>query len=339
MREEGFLIGSRESNGAGEKNEQGEIFRGPKGEEALFLFTGVFQTLSTQWLFYQGAADKLSFLTIGANYVGMTLVNYLIPRQEEARPVTNSRFPWLPVVTVALFDFGGNVFAAAGLFLVGSGIFQVIYSSVVVFTALLSRVILKRQLSLLQWLSLLVITLGLGLSALGTSRSGEDGDVLMGSLLVFSCTLMFASVYVTNEKVVSKPGAPTPEEICTWSLVRQPIETHGGNPVHISICYGLLVLASFGHSFTYFRLLGSVGAVSTGVLQALRAISVFLASSFAFCSRDTHQCFTREKAISTAIVVMGVTGFFWIGARAAPKIAKYDKVEIELESEADAIHP
>ncbi|KAK9763599.1 hypothetical protein K7432_009573 [Basidiobolus ranarum] len=317
--------------------------------QTIFLLTGVFQTLSTQWLFYQGAADKLSFLTIGANYIGMVLVNYIVPRQEKSRPVTNSPFPWLSVLWVAFFDFFANVFATAGLFLVGSGVFQVIYSSVVVFTALLSRVFLKRNLSPFQWLSLLVITLGLGLSALGSSNTGDSSEIITGSSLVFGCTLLFASVYVLNEKIVSKPGAPSPEEVCSWvgttagslcwvyiiaytvprwnTLVVGPIELHGGNNIQIVICYGLLILASFGHSFTYYRLLGSVGAVSTGVLQALRAISVFIASSFAFCSFDSHQCFTKEKGISTAVVVLGVTAFFWISSTSTSKITKYDKVE------------
>ena len=43
----------------------------------MFLATGVFQTLGAQWLYYQGAADKSSFLTIAANYLGMALVYFI----------------------------------------------------------------------------------------------------------------------------------------------------------------------------------------------------------------------------------------------------------------------
>jgi len=42
------------------------------------------------------------------------------------------------------------------MFLIGSGIYQVIHSAVVVFTALFSRFFLKKQFTPQQWLSLMV---------------------------------------------------------------------------------------------------------------------------------------------------------------------------------------
>jgi drug/metabolite transporter (DMT)-like permease len=52
--------------------------------------------------------------------------------------------------------------------------FQVIYSSVIVFTALLSRLFLRRYLNLRQWLSILLITIGLAYNAIGNKILAND---------------------------------------------------------------------------------------------------------------------------------------------------------------------
>ncbi len=45
--------------------------------------------------------------------------------------------------------------------------FQVIYSSIIVFTALLSRLFLRRYLNFCQWFSIILITIGLAYNAIG----------------------------------------------------------------------------------------------------------------------------------------------------------------------------
>lgn len=77
----------------------------------------------------------------------------------------------------------------------------------------------------------------------------------------------------------------------------------------VIIGYAVLVASSFAHNATYFELLGSTGAVATGVIQALRAVGVFLLSHFLFCERDEAQCFTMGKGVSTAVVGLGVIWF------------------------------
>jgi hypothetical protein len=87
--------------------------------QANFLLTGIFQTLGAQWLYYQGAAHKTTFLTVAALYLGMSFVYILIPRG------VNQQEPEVPhrwIMLVGLLDFLGNVCVTAGLFLVGSGV-------------------------------------------------------------------------------------------------------------------------------------------------------------------------------------------------------------------------
>lgn len=56
----------------------------------------------------------------------------------------------------------------------------------------------------------------------------------------------------------------------------------------------------------YFQLISSSGAVSTGLIQAVRAITVFGLSSVMFCHSHPTQCFTWGRGLSTALVAAGV---------------------------------
>ena len=99
---------------------------------------------------------------------------------------------------------------------------------------------------------------------------------------------------------------------------------------------------------TYFALMGSLGAVSTGLLQCMRAVVVFMISSVLFCSRQESQCFTGyrcggqacargsrlciicavctcggRRAASTAVVLAGVMVYCW--GKAAVAYHKHDE--------------
>lgn len=50
-------------------------------------------------------------------------------------------------------------------------------------------------------------------------------------------------------------------------------------------------------------MLGSSGAVTTGIMQSLRAVCVFAISSVLYCSHQESQCFDTRRGIATLIVV------------------------------------
>jgi len=66
-----------------------------------------------------------------------------------------------------------------------------------------------------------------------------------------------------------------------------------------------LVLANATHSFAFFGLLSSLGAVQMGVLKSLLAVSVFSIAATMFCSNEASQCFTPTKAFAMVIVLFG----------------------------------
>lgn len=62
-------------------------------------------------------------------------------------------------------------------------------------------------------------------------------------------------------------------------------------------------LSQLAHGLTYFLMLGSSGAVTTGIMQSLRAVCVFAISSVLYCSHQESQCFDTRRGIATLIVV------------------------------------
>jgi drug/metabolite transporter (DMT)-like permease len=160
------------------------------------------------------------------------------------------------------------------------------------------------------------------------------GKQLLGILITLAATCIFALNYVYNEYVLTKPNAPPVERaqaliglyslglLSFWivfytlprwqTLVVEEIEEFQGNIPIIIIFYILLTLASFGHSLAYYQLLRRVGAVSTGVLQSLRAATVFIVSSLLFCDRHHEQCYNFIKFISTVLVINGLLYFSYL---------------------------
>ncbi|CAG8755445.1 5929_t:CDS:2, partial [Acaulospora morrowiae] len=261
--------------------------------QALFLFTGFYQSIAAQYLYYQGAATGTSLLTNTAQYVGMASVGFLLlpgwwAKRKRRRVIiegsnelefdlldidhkkTRSQNDYQLISNVAdeetladdasmlgstklselkefinykfifaasLLDIIANFTLTIGFFYVGSGMFQVIYSSVVVWCAVLSFLFLGRKLSLLQSLSIIGVFFGLALSALGVSQDSDHeapppatstgpallhsfnmSSTMFGMLLTSIATFGYACVYVVTDQLVSIRTPNTlplnPEKAC-----------------------------------------------------------------------------------------------------------------------------
>ncbi|KAF9933036.1 hypothetical protein FBU30_006712 [Linnemannia zychae] len=83
-----------------------------------------------------------------------------------------------PVIQVAVMDVIANAMVTVGFFYVGSGMYQVIYSSIVIWCAILTRIFLGRKLNSIQWVAIVGVTVGLAISAVGTVQDASpDGPV------------------------------------------------------------------------------------------------------------------------------------------------------------------
>ncbi|KAE9039198.1 hypothetical protein PR003_g5325 [Phytophthora rubi] len=240
----------------------------------------------------------------------------------------------LCIVVSVVLDFAGCIFSNVGLSMAGSGLYQVVYSSVICWSALMSRFILKKVVSKEEWFGIALVTFGLAFSALGESASGRDNSiVLMGCFNTLVGAAFYGGNYVTGEYTLKLAERPHPKELCLkigaacvaiiavyqsifvlpeWDvLVTKPIAEANGDTTLIVLALVAYTLSQLAHGLTYFVMLGSSGAVTTGIMQSLRAVCVFIISSMLYCSQQESQCFDTKRGVATLIVVSGVMFYSW----------------------------
>ncbi|KAF9426937.1 hypothetical protein BGZ76_002534 [Entomortierella beljakovae] len=244
-----------------------------------------------------------------------------------------------PVFQVAVMDVIANALVTIGFFYVGSGMYQVIYSSIVIWCAILTRIFLGRKLNGIQWIAIFGVTLGLAVSAIGTvQEDSPDGTVQtwleksFGALITLGATFLYACVYVLSDKVLSTTRPkPIPEKVCSmvggyaslltfiylcvhtfpnWHTeVTEVVQSRNGNTLGIVIMFPLVTISSMLHSLNYYVLLSRINNIAVGIMQSLRAVLVFVMSHYLFCGVSSTQCFNQWKFISAVVVIGCVTLF------------------------------
>ncbi|CAK0865183.1 unnamed protein product [Prorocentrum cordatum] len=212
-----------------------------------------------------------------------------------------------------------------GNVLAGSAMCAVIYSSSTIWNALLSRMILKRVLTLWQWCGIVVVVLGLAIASIEAKGQGER--IFLGAAMITVGALLHSLGHVLSE-FVSVRGSRIPPYVnscvqgivcfavastwqCTytashWEKIAVPMDEARTSWGHAFLLLGGLAVGNFVHAATFFYLLTSIGAVSTGLLKSLQAVAVFCLSHLLYCGRDPSQCFTPVKGTSLLVVVCGM---------------------------------
>lgn len=129
------------------------------------------------------------------------------------------------VAMVAVLDVFGQVVLTVGLFYIGSGLYQVIYSSVIVFAAIYNRIFLKRSMSKMTWAAVFFITFGLALTSIGKqeSKSSMFSQAEMaqrtgvGFVITMLGTAIFSGCYTLNDALMTGTSTrATPRDQCLW---------------------------------------------------------------------------------------------------------------------------
>lgn len=157
------------------------------------------------------------------------------------------------------------------------------------------------------------------ISAAGDDLDNRDISLLLG---IYSSTilLIYISLYT----------------IPNWNeLMAVPIEQQGGSYLVIAGLFFSMMICAFLHNVTYVVLMGKLGSLSTGIMQGLRAITVFVGSAVFFCDpvSSPGQCFTFEKLISSSIVIFGVILFSSARSKDSPAVVQkpsYSNAGLEL---------
>mmetsp|Transcript_18156 Transcript_18156/g.32433 ORF Transcript_18156/g.32433 Transcript_18156/m.32433 type:complete len:361 (+) Transcript_18156:122-1204(+) len=326
---------------------------------SLYVLSGVTQPLLMELAKQAGLADKSCQIYMQFYYLGTASVVLLARSDEQLSWRTTFK-----TAGIACVDIMAQTMNYSGATMAGPTIFAIIYSSVTIWCALLSRVFLKRAMSSLQWLSVLVVFIGLGVTGFSSLNLGPE--VMRGTVLVMLGSALHALMYVLSEMIMNngtevvsatKYCAVYGSSACSAYFLWQMFYTrrHFGElilePMRMagtSYGYALAVLFAIGfmsmvHSATFFHTVKYVpgGATSAGVLKALQAVLVFAATSLAFCDRfgGEEMCFTMDKMISLCIVVVGVVLFgkaTEIGqSRETSNVGAYRRINSFSEGEFD----
>ena len=216
----------------------------------------------------------------------------------------------------------------------GPTIFAIIYSSVTIWTAVFSKILLGRTMNFWQWANVLLVFIGLVITATDSVNTGKS--VLKGSCFIILGSLMHGLAYVMSEgimtvdeqrlSVVSNNFIQSSVNgglFLLWQflytfphfndLVWDPMQEAKTSVWHASILLGTFGVSSVIHSFTYFHTLKHYpgGATSAGVMKGLQAVLVFVCTHVLYCKKigGSEMCFSDAKFVSLITVCGGVVGY------------------------------
>lgn len=280
-----------------------------------------------------GVADPSCQLYMLFFYIGPGLLIFptIFCASAESRP---SLRVISKAIAVAIWDLMAMILNYTGAALAGPTIFAIIYSSVAIWTAVLSRFLLNRSMNHMQWIFVFTVFGGLALTAMDSFEAG--GGVSKGLVLVVVGSIMHGLFYVMSEAVMTVGDERlTVKQNCAvqnftaacifflWQIVYTlprvdeklwaPMQAAGTTfAVGLSALL-LFSLANSIHAITFYHTLRHFpgGATSAGVMKGLQAVFVFVLSDWIYCGRigGKEMCFTTAKFFSLISVVGGVFGY------------------------------
>eukprot|EP00918_Siedleckia_nematoides_P068584 GHVU01149435.1.p1 GENE.GHVU01149435.1~~GHVU01149435.1.p1 ORF type:complete len:411 (-),score=89.14 GHVU01149435.1:843-2075(-) len=303
-----------------------------------FMVAYCVQPLLVDLIKLHGAAHSSTFAFLIPHYAAMVLVG-LLPTQGGCSSSANDSeedgnekpsLPagaWRKAFILSSLDIVNQLLKKAGLVYAGAAAYIVVDSASIVWSALWSRILLHRQLSMSQWLSILLITSGIALKA-GTLNMSLQDDEFKGVLLIFVASNLMGATFVLSERFMKgEDPIPGPRLVCMmgtccssvvflwtcfWtvpqfhSLVVAPIDAKGGSYWVVAVSMALLLFAGWVHSSTLWYLIQLAGAVTSGVLKGLKVAVVFCLAHVFFCGVNKSQCLNVWTSISALTCVCGV---------------------------------
>ena len=141
----------------------------------IFCSTGVVQVVLIQWLDYHGIDGAHTGLTVLSSYLGMLI--FALPfmfsnggsnQKDEMAPRFHKLFP-----VVIGVDVAANICNNLSIGMCGSMLFMVIYSSIIIFAAIIRWRLFGKWITRQQSLSLAIITVGLALTAFDGAEAND----------------------------------------------------------------------------------------------------------------------------------------------------------------------
>lgn len=298
---------------------------------ALYVLSGCSQPILMTTCRNAGLANSSSQLYMLFYYIGPASV--IIPLWWD-----QTRWPSTKTILrgcgIAFFDIGSQTLNYTGAALAGPTIFAIVYSSVTVWTAVFSQLLLGRSMNLWQWIAVFVVFGGLTLTATDSVKVG--GDVAHGLILVVLGSIMHALTYVLLEAIMTVgeerltipqncaiAGLVAAGSFLLWQIVYTlprwddnigiPMREAGTSLWKASGILLLFAGANLVHAMTFLHTLRHFmgGATSAGVMKGLQAVLVFVATHIIYCGHTggEEMCFTHGKLLALITVAGGVCAY------------------------------
>jgi len=245
-----------------------------------------------------------------------------------------TRYSVLKACGIAVWDIFSTTLNYTGASISGPTIFAIIYSSVTIWTAVFSQMLLGRTMNAWQWANVVLVFVGLGITATDSVNMGDN--ILKGSCYIILGSAMHGLTYVVSEGIMTVgeqklsviqnnfiQSSVAGSFFLIWQLfytlphfnefIWNPMQDAG-----TTIWYALILLGGFGasniiHSITFFHTLCHFpgGATSAGVMKGLQAVLVFVCTNLLYCNKlgGSEMCFSDTKFISLVTVCGGVLGY------------------------------
>mmetsp|Transcript_18382 Transcript_18382/g.42195 ORF Transcript_18382/g.42195 Transcript_18382/m.42195 type:complete len:392 (-) Transcript_18382:471-1646(-) len=299
----------------------------------LYVLSGCCQPLIVTLIKAAGLADHNCQLYMLPYYVLPAIYLFFVVLNDPREQKWPHRRTIYKACGAALWDIASQSLNYTGATMSGPTIFAIIYSSVTIWTAIFSQLVLGRKMNIWQWTNVLIVFGGLTITAVDSSNMGKN--VIRGSLYIMLGSAMHGLSYVFSEAVMTivdekltavqnnfVQGTVAGASFLLWQLVYTlPHSSDITGPMQsagTSVWYALVLLGAFGlsnvvHSYTYFHTLLNfpLGATSAGVMKGLQAVLVFVVSDYFYCNKigGSEMCFSEAKLASLITVCGGVLGY------------------------------
>lgn len=172
----------------------------------ILVLSGTLKTLTTQLATDQAATDTSTLILIWINYFGQwifgVISKFVRKRYDNNNDINRSNpisdkivdskhgdhsstlTSHTLLILIAALDVIGCIFCLVATVMIGSGLYQVLYASILVMTALLSQWILGYKQNRRQWIFLILVTIGLWSCSFASHTTTSGGSLLTENSVV-----------------------------------------------------------------------------------------------------------------------------------------------------------
>jgi len=312
----------------------------------MFNFSGLTNNYFANELDVKGIGNPMTGFQTASIYLSETLVAIMIMLCQGTRLKKKHISLPLKYWYLLVLDLVGQILYWSGLAFIGSGLTTLLYSSIVIWTGIFSRIFFNKSISDVRWACIFWLWASVGLSVAGQLKSFGGAHQVIGILAILISAMLFGLIFVLVDNIVTMKLSPVEIAFLFWpNLVicmlwvgifdgmnyqRYVIDSvKRRDPDYSSFAIITLLVLFFlsnaSHQISMFYQLngGKIAAVTTGVNKILQAALVFISSDLIYCPKhhwnkhreyvQLEQCIDTYKLIGFIGALIGVLVYSFDG--------------------------